>query len=63
MCCVVRGAYSPRAQVAKYLNPTVITLEQAPQAYKTFMDGEARKYYIDPNGMLVGAGYTTYQHA
>lgn len=49
-------------QVAKYLNPTVITLEQAPQAYKTFMDGEARKYFIDPNGMLASAGYTT-QHA
>jgi len=60
---LMRAILGGRLQVAKYLNPTVITLEQAPQAYKTFMEGEARKYYIDPNGMLAAAGYSTFQHA
>jgi len=48
-----------RLQVAKYLNPTIITLDQAPSAYKTFMEGEPRKYFIDPSGMLGAAGHAS----
>jgi glutathione-independent formaldehyde dehydrogenase len=30
----------------------VIPLEQAPQGYQDFDKGAARKYVIDPNGMV-----------
>jgi glutathione-independent formaldehyde dehydrogenase len=43
-----------KAQIAKAVNATVITLDEAPQGYKDFDKGAARKYVIDPHG-LVGA--------
>jgi glutathione-independent formaldehyde dehydrogenase len=43
---------SDRLTVAPYLNIKVIDLEQAPEAYKTFNEGEAIKYILDPHGMI-----------
>lgn len=37
-----------KAQIAKAVNATKITLEQAPESYKKFDDGAAKKYVIDP---------------
>lgn len=34
------------------LNTEVITLEQAPAAYKTFSDGSPKKFVIDPHGSV-----------
>jgi len=42
-------------QIAKNVNATVIPLEQAPQGYQDFDKGAARKYVIDPNGMVGSA--------
>jgi glutathione-independent formaldehyde dehydrogenase len=44
-----------RAQIAKAVNATVISLEEAPQGYKDFDKGAAKKYVLDPHGDLQGA--------
>jgi len=41
-----------RIQIAKAVNATVITLDQAPQGYADFDKGAARKFVIDPHGLL-----------
>jgi hypothetical protein len=37
---------------AKMINVKVVSLAQAPEAYKSFDQGEAVKYVIDPNGII-----------
>jgi glutathione-independent formaldehyde dehydrogenase len=44
-----------KAQIARAVNATVITLEEAPQGYKDFDKGAAKKYVLDPHGDLQGA--------
>jgi glutathione-independent formaldehyde dehydrogenase len=41
-----------RVQIAKVVNATVIPLKDAPQGYHQFDGGAAKKFVIDPNGML-----------
>jgi glutathione-independent formaldehyde dehydrogenase len=41
-----------RIRIAKAVNATVITLDQAPQGYADFDQGVARKFVIDPHGLL-----------
>jgi glutathione-independent formaldehyde dehydrogenase len=41
-----------KIRIADAVNVTVITLDQAPQGYKDFDKGAARKYVIDPHGMV-----------
>jgi len=41
-----------RVQIAKAVNATVITLDEAPQGYQDFDKGASKKYVIDPNGMI-----------
>jgi len=41
-----------RVQIAKAVNATVISLDEAPQGYKDFDKGAARKYIIDPHGLI-----------
>ncbi|MGV9537295.1 formaldehyde dehydrogenase, glutathione-independent [Streptosporangium sandarakinum] len=41
-----------RVQIAKAVNATPIPLEEAPRGYREFDRGAARKYVLDPNGML-----------
>jgi glutathione-independent formaldehyde dehydrogenase len=43
-----------RVQIAKNVNATPIPLDQAPQGYQEFDQGAARKYVLDPHGMLPG---------
>jgi glutathione-independent formaldehyde dehydrogenase len=43
-----------RVQIGKAVNATVIKLEDAPQGYKDFDSGVAKKFVLDPHG-LVGA--------
>jgi glutathione-independent formaldehyde dehydrogenase len=43
-----------RAQIARNVNATVIPLDQAPEGYAEFDKGAARKYVLDPHGMLGG---------
>jgi glutathione-independent formaldehyde dehydrogenase len=41
-----------KVQVAKAVNVTTITLDDAPQGYRDFDRGAAKKYVIDPHGMI-----------
>jgi glutathione-independent formaldehyde dehydrogenase len=41
-----------KIQIAKATNVTVITLEEAPQGYKDFDKGAAKKFVIDPNHLI-----------
>ena len=41
-----------KAQIAKAVNATVISLDEAPQGYKDFDKGAARKFVLDPHGLV-----------
>ncbi|MEO3891754.1 formaldehyde dehydrogenase, glutathione-independent [Nonomuraea sp. B5E05] len=41
-----------RVQIAKAVNATPISLDQAPQGYHEFDEGAARKYVLDPHNMV-----------
>ncbi|MEO8749407.1 MAG: zinc-binding dehydrogenase, partial [Allobranchiibius sp.] len=41
-----------KAQIAKAVNAVKITLDEAPNGYADFDKGAAKKYVIDPHGML-----------
>ncbi len=41
-----------KVQIAKAVNATVISLDEAPQGYQDFDQGAAKKYVIDPHGMV-----------
>ncbi len=41
-----------RAQIAKAVNATVITLDEAPDGYKDFDSGAAKKYVLNPHGLI-----------
>ncbi|HEX4124375.1 MAG TPA: formaldehyde dehydrogenase, glutathione-independent [Tepidisphaeraceae bacterium] len=41
-----------KTQIAKNVNVTVISLDEAPKGYKDFDKGAARKYVLDPHGMI-----------
>src|SRR5437763_8048072 len=45
-----------KVQIAKAVNATVIPLEDAPQGYKAFDKGAARRFGLDPHGMLGTSG-------
>src|SRR5438270_11252136 len=41
-----------KIQIAKAVNVTTITLDEAPKGYKDFDKGAAKKFVIDPHGMI-----------
>jgi glutathione-independent formaldehyde dehydrogenase len=41
-----------KAQIAKAVNATVISLDEAPQGYKDFDQGAAKKFVFNPNGLI-----------
>jgi glutathione-independent formaldehyde dehydrogenase len=44
-----------KVQIAKAVNATIITLDEAPQGYKDFDKGAAKKFVIDPHGSVKAA--------
>ena len=44
-----------KVQIAKACNVNVITLDQAPQGYRDFDKGAAKKFVIDPHGATKSA--------
>jgi glutathione-independent formaldehyde dehydrogenase len=42
-----------KVQIAKAVNVQVIKLQDAPSGYKDFDKGAAKKFVIDPNGMIM----------
>ena len=41
-----------KIQTAKAVNVTMISLDEAPKGYQDFDKGAAKKFVIDPNGMV-----------
>ena len=41
-----------RAHIADAVNATVITLDDAPQGYADFDSGVAKKFVLDPHGLI-----------
>ena len=41
-----------KAQIAKAVNATVITLDEAPEGYQDFDKGAAKKYVLNPHGLI-----------
>ncbi|MGH2961911.1 MAG: formaldehyde dehydrogenase, glutathione-independent [Solirubrobacterales bacterium] len=41
-----------RAQIAKAVNATVVTLDEAPDGYQDFDKGAAKKYVLNPNALI-----------
>ncbi|MEV0150512.1 MULTISPECIES: formaldehyde dehydrogenase, glutathione-independent [unclassified Nonomuraea] len=44
-----------RVQIAKAVNATPISLDDAPRGYHEFDEGAARKYVLDPHGMITSS--------
>ena len=49
---LMKAILNDRVQIAKAVNATVITLDEAPQGYQDFDTGVARKYVLDPNELI-----------
>jgi glutathione-independent formaldehyde dehydrogenase len=41
-----------RVQIAKAVNATPIPLDEAPKGYAEFHEGAAKKYVLDPHGLI-----------
>jgi len=41
-----------KARIAEAVNATVLPLDQAPEGYSQFDSGVARKFVLDPHGMI-----------
>lgn len=49
---LMKSILSGKAQIAKAVNATVISLDEAPEGYKDFDSGVAQKFVIDPHDSL-----------
>jgi len=49
---LMMAIFHDKTQIAKAVNVTVIPLDQAPQGYRDFDKGAAKKFVIDPHGMV-----------
>ena len=41
-----------RLPIAKVVNATVISLDEAPKGYEDFDKGAAKKFVLNPNGLI-----------
>ncbi|WP_457157546.1 hypothetical protein [Modestobacter sp. SYSU DS0875] len=48
---LMKAILADEVQIAKAVNATVISLDDAPRGYQEFDSGASRKYVIDPHGM------------
>src|SRR5213596_3880312 len=49
---LMNAILNDRVQIAKAVNATVISLDEAPQGYKDFDKGASRKYVLNPHGLV-----------
>jgi glutathione-independent formaldehyde dehydrogenase len=49
---LMRAILHDRLPIAKIVNASVITLKDAPDGYQSFDSGAAKKFVIDPHGMI-----------
>jgi glutathione-independent formaldehyde dehydrogenase len=51
---LINAILNERCQIAKAVNATVISLDDAPQGYRDFDSGASKKFVLDPHGILGG---------
>jgi glutathione-independent formaldehyde dehydrogenase len=49
---LMQAILNDRVQIAKAVNATVITLDDAPKGYRDFDKGAAKKFVFDPHGLI-----------
>jgi glutathione-independent formaldehyde dehydrogenase len=49
---LMEAILNDRVQIAKAVNATVITLDEAPEGYQDFDKGASRKYVLNPHGLI-----------
>jgi glutathione-independent formaldehyde dehydrogenase len=49
---LMNAILNDRVQIAKAVNATVITLDEAPDGYKDFDQGAAKKFVLNPNDLI-----------
>ena len=49
---LMQAILNDRVQIAKAVNATVISLDDAPQGYKDFDKGAAKKFVLNPHGLI-----------
>jgi glutathione-independent formaldehyde dehydrogenase len=49
---LMNAILNDRVQIAKAVNATVITLDEAPNGYKDFDQGAAKKFVLNPHGLI-----------
>ena len=49
---LMQAILNDRCQIAKAVNATVISLDEAPEGYAAFDKGAAQKFVIDPHGSI-----------
>src|SRR5574338_1479690 len=49
---LMNAILNERCEIAKAVNATVISLDEAPQGYQDFDKGASKKFVLDPHGML-----------
>jgi glutathione-independent formaldehyde dehydrogenase len=52
---LMQAVLNDRVQIAKAVNATVITLDEAPKGYQDFDSGVAKKFVLNPHGLIDGA--------
>ena len=48
----MQAILNDRLPIAKIVNATIISLDEAPQGYENFDKGAAKKYVLDPHGTI-----------
>jgi glutathione-independent formaldehyde dehydrogenase len=49
---LIEAILNDRVQIAKAVNATVITLDEAPEGYRDFDKGASKKYVLNPHGLV-----------
>jgi len=49
---LMNAILNDRVQIAKAVNATVVTLDEAPEGYQDFDKGAAKKFVLNPNDMI-----------
>jgi glutathione-independent formaldehyde dehydrogenase len=49
---LMNAILNDRVQISKAVNATVITLDEAPSGYKDFDQGAAKKFVLNPHGLI-----------
>ena len=51
-CEPIQAILHDKVQIAKAVNATVISLDEAPKAYEDLDKGAAKKFVLDPHGLV-----------